>query len=368
MSNVFETIATPGVRFLQPYLPGKPAEEVERELGLTDVVKLASNESPLGPSPLALEAIRNGLGSLERYPDGAAYHLRKALAEHVGVGEAQLTIGNGSNDVLDLVARAFVTAEHEVIFPQYGFVVFGVATQSVGAASIVVPAKDWGADLEAMASAVTDRTRLVFIANPNNPTGTWVASEQLQSFISALPEHVLVVVDEAYVEFVDQPDYESCIGWLERFPNLIVTRTFSKAYGLAGLRVGYAVSHPDLADYMNRVRHPFNVNSLALIAAQAALDDHAHVKASVDLNRVGSAQLRSACTELGLPFIPSAGNFLTVDVGRLAGPVFEALLRLGVIVRPVANYGMPNHLRITVGRESDNVRVIDALTRVLAND
>ncbi|MEM7253010.1 MAG: histidinol-phosphate transaminase, partial [Pseudomonadota bacterium] len=356
MNNRFAPLVVPGVRQLQPYVPGKPAEEVERELGLTDVVKLASNESPIGPSPKALAAVRDSLDGLERYPDGAAYHLRHALAEYLSVTPDMLTIGNGSNDVLDLVARAFVSSANTIIYPEHGFVVFGVTADAISAKSVVVPAKAWGADLDAMAAAITPQTRLIFLANPNNPTGTWVGSEALERFIAELPEHVLIVVDEAYYEYVDRPDYQTCLPWIARYPNLIVTRTFSKAFGLAGLRVGVAISNPEIADFVNRVRHPFNVNSLALVAAQAALGDHEHVGRSVEVNRIGMAQLLPALEGFGLDVIPSAGNFVTVDTGQDAGALFQALLRLGVIVRPVANYGMPQHLRITVGIEADNVR------------
>ena len=365
MSDALEQFATPWIEQLQPYLPGKPPEEVERELGLTDAIKLASNESPLGPSPRATKAIRDALGGIERYPDGAAYHLRQALSRHLGVAPEMLTIGNGSNDVLDLVTRAFVAPEQEVIYSQYGFVVFEVATQSVGAKRVVIPAQAWGADLDAMAAAITEHTRLVFIANPNNPTGTWVSATDLAGFIDDLPRHVLIVVDEAYVEYAAQPDYQSCINLLPNHPNLIITRTFSKAYGLAGLRVGFSIAHPHLADYMNRVRHPFNTNSLALVAAQAALTDQEHVAQSVVVNQRGMAQLLDAFAQMDLSVIPSAGNFLTIDTGTSGVSVFQSLLRLGIIVRPLTNYGMPQHLRITVGTESDNERVIAGLKHVL---
>ena len=368
MKNTFEHIAVPGVREIHPYTPGKPIEEVERELGLTEIVKLASNESPLGPSPLALDVWRRSLETLARYPDGTAYYLRHALSKHLDVDEASLTIGNGSNDVLDLVVRAFVSPGQEVIYPQYSFLVFELAPQSVGAKRVVVPAKAWGGDLEAMAKAITERTRLIFLANPNNPTGTWVPAADLEAFIAALPLNVLMVVDEAYVEYVELPGYTTSLGWLAKYPNLIVTRTFSKAYGLAGLRVGFSISHPDLADYMNRVRHPFNVNSLALAGAEVALEDRQHLARSVEVNRLGMAQMTHALENMGIPFIPSAGNFITIDTETDAMPVFQALLRLGVIVRPLPNYALPNHLRITIGTESENTRAIDALEQVLVSD
>ena len=368
MKNTFEHIAVPGVRELHPYTPGRPIEEVERELGLTGIIKLASNESPLGPSPLALDALRHSLEALARYPDGTAYYLRRALSKHLDVDEASLTIGNGSNDVIDLVVRAFVSPDQEVIYPQYGFLVFELAPQSVGAKRVVVPAKAWGGDLEAMAKAVTARTRLILLANPNNPTGTWVPAADLEAFIAALPRNVIMVVDEAYVEYVELPGYTTSLGWLAKYPNLIVTRTFSKAYGLAGLRVGFSISHPDLADYMNRVRHPFNVNSLALAAAEAALEDREHLAQSVEVNRLGMAKMAYALKSRGISFIPSAGNFIAIDVGKDAMPVFQALLHLGVIVRPLPNYALPNHLRITIGTEQENTQAIAALEQVLGSD
>jgi histidinol-phosphate aminotransferase len=365
MTCDFFSLATPGVRALDPYQPGKPIEELAREYGLTDIIKLASNENPLGPSPLAIKALQGLESSLHRYPDGGGFVLKKALAERLGVAMEQITLGNGSNDVLELAARAFATPETEVIFSEHAFAVYPIVTQAVGAKAVVTPAKDWGHDPIAMAQAVTDRTRLIFIANPNNPTGTWVDAQALRQFLKAIPPHVLVVVDEAYFEYVDAPDYPDCLTWLGQFPNLIVTRTFSKIYGLAGLRVGYAVSHPDVANLLNRVRQPFNVNSLALSAATAALNDEAHVIRSRAVNRASLEQLSHGLTELGLRFIPSVGNFITVEFDRPGVEIYQALLRQGVIVRPVANYGMPNHLRVTVGLEEENTRFLKSLAQVV---
>lgn len=367
----FIDLAAPGVRALQPYQPGKPVAELEREFGIRDAVKLASNENPFGPSPRALDAARAVLPQIARYPEGSGYQLTARLAEMHGIDRACITLGNGSNDVLDLVARVFLDPEHEAIYSQHGFAVYPIAIQAVGARARVAPAHDgsrgpaYGHDLAAMQQLVGQATRLVFIANPNNPTGTWLNSADLEAFIAALPAHVMVVVDEAYFEYVDQPDYPDTSTWLQRFPNLIVTRTFSKAYGLAGLRVGYAMSHPVVAGLLNRVRQPFNVNMAAQAAALAALDDREHLQDCVQRNREGMQQLEAGFARLGLDWIPSAGNFVAVDTGRSGADVYAALLQQGIIARPVANYGMPNHLRVTVGRTDENARFLAALERVL---
>ncbi|MDH3688864.1 MAG: histidinol-phosphate transaminase [Gammaproteobacteria bacterium] len=358
-------LAVPGARSLQPYQPGKPSEELEREYGIQHAVKLASNENPLGPSSLALKALTKAGPTFARYPDGNSFALKRALAERLKLRASQITLGNGSNEILELVARTFVSSSDEVVFSQHAFVVYPLVTQSIGASGIVVPAKNWGHDLEAMAEAVTACTKMVFIANPNNPTGTWVTSSQLEKFLTAMPDHVLVVVDEAYFEYVAEPAYPNCIQWVEHFPNLVVTRTFSKAYGLAGLRVGWGVSSSEIADLMNRVRQPFNVSSAAQTAALAALQDEDHIEKSVTLNAAQMARLQQALPAMGLSVIPSVGNFVCVDVGRSAAQVYEALLHEGVIVRPVDNYGLPNHLRITVGLLEENDRLISALARAL---
>jgi histidinol-phosphate aminotransferase len=363
--DLFLTIAAPGIAGLTPYVPGKPVSELERELGITNSIKLASNENPLGPGPRARAAIAAALGELGRYPDGGGFALRRALADHHGVSPMAVTIGNGSNDVLDMVARVFLQPGTESLFSEHAFAVYPIATQAVGATARVASARDYGHDLEAMTALVTDRTRVVWIANPNNPTGTWLAADPLRTFIDGLPKTCVVVVDEAYTEYVAEPDFPDASQWLESHPNLIVTRTFSKTHGLAALRVGYALCDTRLADLLNRVRQPFNVNSLAQAAATAAIGDQEHVRASVALNRSGMDQLTAACERLGLGYIPSVGNFLTFDCGRPAGPINEALLRRGVIVRPVANYGLPNHLRVSIGLAEENARFIAELTDVL---
>ena len=314
MSCDFLELATDGVKGLQPYQPGKPIEELERELGLREVIKLASNENPRGPSPKVRAVVAAGIDELGRYPDGNGFALKAALGERLGVRPECLTLGNGSNDVLELIVRGFVAPEHEVVFSQHAFAVYPLATQAVGARAVVPPAKDWGHDLAAMADAVTDRTRVIFVANPNNPTGTWSDEQALRTLLRAVPENVLLVVDEAYREYVDDTDYPDCRGWVGEHPNVVVTRSFSKVYGLAGLRVGYAISDPVVADVLNRVRQPFNVNNLAMAAAIAALADQEYVSRSVDLNRSEMSRLTSGFTDMGLGHVPSVGNFVSVDV------------------------------------------------------
>lgn len=365
MSIDFLKLAVPGVQGLQPYVPGKPVDELERELGITNIVKLASNENPLGPSPKVLEAIQKALPELTRYPDGNGFRLKKRLADKHHVELNQITLGNGSNDVLEIIARAFADHNSEVIFSQYSFAVYPIVTRAVGAKAVEVPARNYGHDLPAMARAVTDKTKLIFLANPNNPTGTWFDVQAFEDFMKAVPERVLVVIDEAYIEYVTQEGFLDSMDYLPQYPNLIVSRTFSKAYGLAALRVGYAVSHAAVADVLNRVRQPFNVNSLALEAAVAALGDQEYVRASVETNAKGMVQICSGLEALGLSWIPSVGNFVCVDMGQEAAPLYQALLRKGVIVRPVANYGMPNHLRISIGTERENQVFLNALTEIL---
>ncbi len=365
MGAEFLSLALPGVQALSPYEPGKPIEELQRELGLDEVVKLASNESPLGCGPCALKAVGGALNELARYPDGGGFNLKQALSRNLGVGTDCLTLGNGSNDVLELVARAFLSPQHEALFSEHAFAVYPLVTQAIGAQAVVSPARDWGHDLEAMAARISARTRVIFIANPNNPTGTWVDRETLEAFLDAVPATTLVVLDEAYFEYVAEATYPDGVSYLSRYPNLIVTRTFSKAHGLAGLRVGYGISSPEVADLLNRVRQPFNVNSVALAAATAALSDTGHLARSVAANAEGMAQLEAGIQTLELPCIPSVGNFLAIDVGRPGRNVYQALLRKGVIVRPVEAYGMPQHLRVSIGLKAENDRFLEALEDVL---
>ena len=355
------------VRAIAPYLPGKPTSELARELGLDEstIVKLASNENPLGVSPKAAQAMRAVLDGVARYPDGNGFELKHALSERLHVPMDGIVLGNGSNDVLELVARSFLAPGTSAVYAQHAFAVYPIAVQAVGARGIEVPARNFGHDLRAMADAVRSDTRVVFIANPNNPTGTIVGVRELESFIARLPDQVLIVLDEAYNEYLDRALQSASLDWIKRFPNLVVTRTFSKVYGLAGLRVGYALAAPGVADLMNRVRQPFNVNSISLAAATAALSDEAFVRESHDLNRRGMQQIVEGLQRQGLMHIPSYGNFVTFKVPGAAA-VFQKLLRAGVIVRPIANYGLPDYLRVSIGLDSENARFLYALRQALA--
>jgi len=364
----FLALAQPGVQQLSPYVPGKPVDELARELDLdpASIVKLASNENPLGPSPKALEAIRGELAELTRYPDGNGFELKSRLASRCGVQINQVTLGNGSNDILDLVARAYLAPGLNAVFSQYAFAVYPIATQAVGAQGKAVLAHAYGHDLEAMLAAIDENTRVVFIANPNNPTGTWFGPDALERFLARVPSNVLVVLDEAYIEYAEGDELPDGLQYLARYDNLLVSRTFSKAYGLAALRVGYAICSAQIADVLNRVRQPFNVNSLALAAACAALDDAEYLVQSRQVNDAGMAQLEAGLRELGLSWIASKGNFIAVDFGRDTAAINQALLHEGVIVRPVAGYGMPNFLRVSIGLPAENARFLAALGKVLS--
>ena len=370
MSTKFLDLAAPGIAGLSPYQPGKPIAELEREYGVTDIVKLASNENPLGPGPGALAAIAASAAESARYPDANGFELKRALAARHGIEPDCITLGNGSNDVLVLLAESFLGVGLEAVYSRHAFAVYALAVQATGATHRVAPAlpathaQPYGHDLDAMAALVGPRTRLVFVANPNNPTGTWLEAEALERCIAALPAHVVAVVDEAYFEYVGQSAYPDTSRWLARYPNLVVTRTFSKAFGLAGLRLGYGLSSPEIADILNRIRQPFNTNCVAQAAALAALADTAHLAHSIELNTTELARVATACEQLGLGVVPSVGNFVLVDLARDAQPVFENLLHQGVIVRPVANYGLPQHLRISIGLPSENDRLIAALGKV----
>lgn len=365
----FYDLAVEGVRGLRPYEPGKPVEELEREYGVSNIIKLASNENPLGPTPLLFDEIRREAEGIGRYPDDSGYQLKNMLAKKHNVNANQITLGNGSCNVLELIIRAFVAPQQEVVFSQYAFAMYFILSQAAGAKLNIVPAKSWGHDLDAMLSRVNDKTKLVFIANPNNPTGSWLTDNELEEFVKAVPANVLVIIDEAYFEYaryakMGAEGYPDTVPWIAKYPNIIVTRTFSKAYGLAGLRIGYGIAHPDITDLMNRVRQPFNVNNIASLAARLALQDEAHLKKGLELNVNGLQQLGDGLSELGFDVIPSVGNFVCVDIKQEAKSVNEYLLHNGIIIRLVDGYGLPNHLRISVGLPEENQRLLETLGRM----
>ncbi|OGS97016.1 MAG: histidinol-phosphate transaminase [Gallionellales bacterium RIFCSPLOWO2_02_FULL_57_47] len=400
----YSDLAPPYIRAIAPYQPGKPISELERELGITGIVKLASNENPLGASPQAVAAARAMLEEIALYPDGNGFALKDALAQRYGVAHGQIVLGNGSNDMLELAARAFLTVGDKAVYSAHAFAVYPLATQAVGATGVSVSAVNFGHDLKAMLqAAVGQQAKLVFIANPNNPTGTFLSAAALMDFLRALPSNILVVLDEAYNEYLPEECRYDSVAWLKEFPNLIISRTFSKAYGLAGLRVGYAFAHVQVADMMNRVRQPFNVNSVAQAAAVAALQDEDFVRQTNELNRRGMAQITGELSRLGLEYIPSFGNFVSFKIsepaagsllrvakgenqqavvghplpatshkpmqalshGEGAMHVYRRLLELGVIVRPIANYDMPGWLRVSIGLETENDKFLSALKRIL---
>jgi histidinol-phosphate aminotransferase len=358
-------LAPEWIRTLTPYPPGMPIEELERSLGITGSIKLASNENPLGPSPRAIAAVAAALGQMHRYPDGSAFYLKRRLSERLGVPTEQLLIGNGSNEIIELVVRTFLRPREEAVMGEQAFVIYRMIVQAANGVARLVPLRDFTHDLEAMAEAVGPATRLVFLANPNNPTGTIFRRDAWEAFLRAIPRGVIVVADDAYAEYVEDPDYPDTIRERgdERVP-IVTLRTFSKLYGLAGLRVGYAVAPAALVETMNRVRQPFNVNALAQVGALAALDDKAHVRRTLEVNRHGMYELLDGFRSLGLTWVPSSANFVLVRVGDGAR-VYDQLLRRGVIVRPMEGYGFPDYLRVTVGLPEENRRLMDTLAAVL---
>jgi histidinol-phosphate aminotransferase len=353
------------IQRLRPYLPGKPIEEVQRELGLTDIIKLASNENPLGPSPRAVAAMAAVAGSVTLYPEGSAPLLRAAVARHTQMPPETLVFGNGSDEVLHLLALSFLRPGDEVVQGDPSFAMYEIYTTQCAGVPVKVPLRNYTHDLEAMADAVTPRTRMVMVANPNNPTGTLVTRREIERFLARVPDGVLVVFDEAYDEYVDHPDKADLRPLIRDGANVALLHTFSKAYGLAGLRVGYGIARPEIAETLNRVRSPFNVNLLAQAAAVAALEDREHVARSVALNAEGREDFYREFTRLGLGHVPSQANFVLVDVGRDSREVFGALLRRGVIVRAGAGLGLPHHIRVTVGTPDQNARFFAALAEVL---
>ena len=361
MSDI-ASLAPAYIRSIAPYQPGKPISDLARDKGLdpSQIVKLASNENPLGVSPNAHMAMMDALDDIARYPDGNSVALRDAVCEKFKVTPSQLVFGNGSNDILELSARAFLATGDEAVYSQHAFAVYSLVTQAVGATGVIVPAKQFGHDLDAMLKAITPKTRMVFVANPNNPTGTLIGKLELKKFLSAVPKYVLIMLDEAYDEYLTDELKAESIGWLGEFDNLVISRTFSKAYGLAGLRVGFGVTSTKIADLMNRVRQPFNVNSIAQAAAVASLADDEFVERTRALNQAGMVQITQGLQKLGLAFIPSFGNFVSFKVDD-ARVVYERLLNQGVIVRPIANYEMPDYLRVSIGLFSENARFLEVL-------
>lgn len=356
----------PALAQLPVYQPGRPIDEVARELGLpaSDFIKLASNENPLGPSPAAIAAMEKALRQLHLYPDGNAFYLKRKMAEKLGVSPGHLILGNGSNEIIEFVGHALMAPGAQVVVSQYCFAIYPIMTRLFGADLVTVPAKDYGHDLQAMSRAITDKTHVVFVANPNNPTGTLVSPEALRQFIDSVPSHVLIVMDEAYIEFLENPCDLIPDILSGRYPNLLLMRTFSKIYGLAGLRLGYGIANPELIQSLEKVRQPFNINALIQAGALAALDDADHIKSTREQNRVGLAYYTRELAALGLEIIPSAANFIMARVGS-GQAVFEALQRRGVITRPMGGYQLPEWLRISVGTAAENARCIAALRDVM---
>ncbi len=365
--------AISGVLSLEAYTPGMPIEELQRKLGVAEAVKLSSNENPLGMSPIARKAVADAITGtdLARYPDGSGFRLKKKLAEMHNIAAERITLGNGSNDIIELLGRVYLGPGRKAMFSAHAFAVYSIIAQSQDAEMIVVPARPLndamplGHDLNAFAAKLTPDVSLVFIANPNNPTGTWLQPGEIEAFLNKVPSDVIVALDEAYYEYMDPALAGNSRALLDKFPNLVVFRTFSKAYGLAGLRAGYALSSPEMADLLNRVRQPFNNNSLALLAAEIAIEDQAHVAKSVELNTREVARLSQELKALGLTVLPTQANFIAIGFGRDAKPVHQGLLERGVIVRPIASYDMPEFLRVSIGTERENDRFLAALKEIL---
>src|SRR5215467_5063575 len=365
MPTQWESLANEHILGIAPYEPGKPIEELERELGIPDAIKLASNENPLGPSDRVQKAIAAALLTLNRYPDGSGFFLRQALAKKHGVTPEQIILGNGSNELIELLVRTFLKPGDEAVVPHPSFVVYPMIVQAAGGIRVMVMLKDYRLDLDAMARAITPLTKMVFIANPNNPTATIVTADEVERFMGRVPERTIVVFDEAYIEFALGPDFPDALAFVKQGRKVAVLRTFSKAASLAGLRVGYGASDADAIALMNRIRQPFNVNSLAQAAALAALEDEPHVQECVRMIDTGRQFLYDEFTTLGIRYVPSRANFILVDVGRSASDIYQRLLKEGVIVRPMTPFGMESALRVTVGTPEENRRLVKALKTVL---
>jgi len=353
-----------GISELSPYEPGKPIEDLERELGLSDIVKIASNENPLGPSPFAVSKIKEYLNDLHRYPDGNAYNLKRALSRKFSISKDRITIGNGSNDIIEFISRCFLSSSDSAIFSEYAFAVYPLVVQGLGAEGIEVPSLDWSHDLERILSSIKPNTKLIFIANPNNPTGTFIPKDDVLNFAKQVPENVLVLLDQAYFDYSSYEEEDVDFNDIESIPNLLISRTFSKAYGLAGLRVGFSYSSSEMSDYLNRIRQPFNTNTLALVAAEEALKDKEHLKRSLEVNKLEKEKLYQEFDELGFEYIPSHANFISFDCKDYADTAFEAFLKEGIIVRSMRVYKMPRHLRVTIGTSEENRKFINALKKI----
>jgi histidinol-phosphate aminotransferase len=365
MHTQWESLANTHILGIAPYEPGKPIEELERELGICNAIKLASNENPLAPSQRVQQAVADALSSLNRYPDGSGFYLRQALAKKHGVTPDQIVLGNGSNELIELLVRAFLRPGDEAVVPHPSFVVYPMIVQAAGGIRVMVMLKDYKLDLEAMARAITPMTKIVFIANPNNPTATMVTADEVESFMSRVSERTIVVFDEAYIEFALGPDFPDAISYVKQGRKVVVLRTFSKAASLAGLRVGYGIADADAISLMNRIRQPFNVNSLAQAAALAALEDESHILECVRMIEAGRHYLYDEFKALGVKYVPARANFILVDVGRSAAEIYQKLLLQGVIVRPMTSFGMESALRVTVGTPEENRRLVKALHVVL---
>lgn len=364
MKHDYRALANLGISSLTPYQPGKPVDELERELGITSSIKLASNENPLGPSPKALQAIQEALPKLHIYPDGSCYELKQVIAKHFSIDTSQITVGNGSENILEIIGKAYLQAGDSAVISEYAFLTIPLIIQSFGARIIKAPAVNWGHHIQNMLDAIDEQTRVLFLVNPNNPTGTYTNKTDFTKLMNSVPSNIIVVLDEAYSEYITEDDYPDALSYLAHHPNLIISRTFSKIYGLAGLRIGYSISSPEIADILNRARLPFNVNTLAAKAAAVALLDLEHVRKTVELNRTGMQQMEAGLKKLKLDYIPSLANFVTIDVQD--GPaIYQKLLHEGVIVRPLKAYDMPRHIRVTIGTTEQNQRFLTSIEKVM---
>ncbi|MFI4937934.1 MAG: histidinol-phosphate transaminase [Candidatus Berkiellales bacterium] len=367
MSFNASRLVHPALLQLKPYQPGKPIAECQRELGLTHIIKLASNENPLGTSPYVIANLLSEMNNLARYPDGGGFELKQALSKHLKVASDELILGNGSEDVLRMMLQTFVFGDLHIIIPQYAFIAYGILAKGLGLGVVEVKAQDFTADLPAMLKAINHKTRMIILANPNNPTGTYVTENALKEFMEKVPDNVIVVCDEAYYEYIHEKDYPQTLTWFKKYPNFMITRTFSKAYGLAGLRLGYGIAHPEVIELVNRLRQPFNVNHLAQVAGCLALEDQAFVQKGIALNERGKIQLEKGFTQLGIKYIPSAGNFIMVHL-KNDKDIYQEMLKRGVIIRPLAPYQLADYFRITVGTEEENEMCLTALKQVLTGE